>query len=152
MKLLIVSVLLVCIFAASAVKNRFNSRFQRLEQTPAPFPHEIYGPPPQEYEPPPPSEATFTTTTEEIPTTTTEPESETINPGPTTGRLTKGKDRGLYYIYHPDGQLQRVVYSAKQNPRTKTYTTQLKYEDVQPIREPIFTYDPQTGALTRLQT
>lgn len=150
MKLLIIVNVLVCIFAASAVKNRFNSRFQRQEQTPAPIPHEIYGPPPEEYGPPPSESTEAGSTTTEIPTST-EAESEPVN-GPTSGRLTKGKDRGLYYIYHPNGQLQKVVYSAKQDPRTKTYTAQLKYEDVQPIREPIFTYDPQTGALTRLQT
>lgn len=123
------------------------TRFQRLQSTYLPqkqVPHDIYGPPPQnppqEYGPPTePNEATTT----EVPTTT-EGQSEIVNPSNNgtaeeKGRLSKGQ--GLYYIYHPDGHLQKVVFSSKK--KGKSVTAQVKYEDVEPIRGPIFTYSPQ---------
>ncbi|XP_044259179.1 uncharacterized protein LOC123007797 [Tribolium madens] len=141
MKFIIVA--FACIVAVSAVKPRFNSRFQRQQ-----VPHTVYGPPPQEYGPPP-QETTTEGTTTEIPTTT-EPQSEVVN-GTQSGRLTKGSERGVYYIYHPTGQLQKVVYSTKKDERTKAYTAQVKYEDVEPITAPIYTYDPKTLILSRVQ-
>ncbi|KYB29519.1 hypothetical protein TcasGA2_TC032005, partial [Tribolium castaneum] len=151
MKFIIIA--FACIVAVSAVKPRFNSRFQRQQ-----VPHTVYGPPPQEYGPPPqeygpPPQETTTVqqegTTTEIPTTT-EAQSELVN-GTQSGRLTKGSERGVYYIYHPTGQLQKVVYSTKKDARTKAYTAQVKYEDVEPITAPIYTYDPKTLILSRLQ-
>jgi hypothetical protein len=153
MKFIVVA--FVCIVAVSAVKPRFNTRFQRQQ-----VPHTVYGPPPQEYGPPPqeygppPQETTTEAegegTTTEIPTTT-ESDSELVNTTETSGRLTKAGERGVYYIYHPTGQLQKVVYSTKKDAKSRAYTAQVKYEDVEPIKAPIFTYDPKTLVLTRLQ-
>lgn len=53
-------------------------------------------------------------------------------------------EQGVYYVYHPDGLLQKVVYSTKGDVQDMGYTAQLKYEDVEPIRDPIYTYDPET--------
>lgn len=131
-----------------------------LEYPPPPPPQE-YGPPPREYGPPSSSTTTEvpeTTTTTELPTTTdnvieSEPikssevkESEKIqeeNAGVT--------EQGVYYIYHPTGLLQRVVYSTRDDAQNMAYSAQLKYQNVDPIREPIYTYDPQTYVFRRLQ-
>ncbi|RZC38704.1 hypothetical protein BDFB_013593 [Asbolus verrucosus] len=146
---------LACIVAVSAVKPRFNSRFQRQQ-----VPHTIYGPPPQEsgappqeYGPPPQettTQAEGESTTTETPTTT-EAQSELVNGTQPSGRFSKSKERGVYYIYHPTGQLQKVLYSTRKDAKTMAYTAQLKYEDVEPITAPIFTYDPKTLVLSRLQ-
>ena len=149
------AVVFVCIAVVSAVKPRFSSKFQRQV-----VPHTIYGPPPQEYGPPsqeygPPEQETTTAGQEEVTTTemptTTEAESELVNSTARPSRLTQGGERGVYYIYHPTGQLQKVIYSTKKDPRNRAYTAQVKYEDVEPIKAPIFTYDPKTLILSRLQ-
>ncbi|EEZ99127.1 hypothetical protein TcasGA2_TC005234 [Tribolium castaneum] len=61
------------------------------------------------------------------------------------------KEEAVYYIYHPGGPLQRVVYLARDDPQNMAYTAQFKYENVEPIKEPIYTYDPQTFVLQQLQ-
>jgi hypothetical protein len=61
------------------------------------------------------------------------------------------REEAVYYIYHPGGLLQRVVYLARDDPQNMEYTAQLKYENVEPIREPIYTYDPETFVLQQLQ-
>lgn len=71
-------------------------------------------------------------------------------------KLVEGSDdsfmqQGVYYIYHPSGLLQRIVYSTKNDVENMGYTAQLKYQDVEPIREPIYTYDPNTYVLQPLQ-
>ncbi|KAG5879882.1 hypothetical protein JTB14_037718 [Gonioctena quinquepunctata] len=53
-------------------------------------------------------------------------------------------EKGNYYIYHPTGLLQEVTYSTKDDPANMAFMTSLKYKNVNPIREPIYTYDPQT--------
>ncbi|VEN43272.1 unnamed protein product [Callosobruchus maculatus] len=87
-----------------------------------------------------PSDADGTTT--EYPTTTI------------SAKLTEADDleeRGEYYIYHPQGLLQRIMYTTRDDVEKMEYTAQLKYHDVEPIRGPIYTYDPETFALSRLR-
>ncbi|CAH1972243.1 unnamed protein product [Acanthoscelides obtectus] len=86
-----------------------------------------------------PSDAEGTTT--ETPTTTI------------SAKLTEAdapEENGEYYVYHPEGFLQRIVYATKDDPQKMEYTAQLKYQDVEPIRSPVYTYDPETLALIRL--
>lgn len=86
------------------------------------------------------------------PETTTEPESEQV-------RLTRPErlteqsaaEKGIYYIYHPNGLLQKVVYATKQDTENMAYFAQVNYENVEPILEPIYTYDPNTFVLQRIQ-
>lgn len=128
-------------------------------------PPQEYGPPPQEYGPPQPSqeygppssEAPIDITTEaaeptttKIPTTTEiNEESKTVQPD-VSGRLQEGKQNGVYYIYHPTGLLQKVVYSTKDDARKMEYLAKLKYENVEPIRGPIYTYSKDDLVLRRL--
>lgn len=88
----------------------------------------------------------------------TEPESEQINENSSQNdkeKLTEGVDdsftqQGVYYIYHPSGLLQRIAYSTKNDVENMGYTAQLKYQDVQPIKDPIYTYDPETFAVKQV--
>lgn len=134
----------------------------RLEYPPPP-PQQEYGPPPNEYGPPPAPPASTTTetpetTTTELPTTTDNViESEQIksNEVEKSGKIQEenpgATEQGVYYIYHPTGLLQRVAYTTRDDSQNMAYTAQLKYQNVDPIREPIFTYDPQTYIFRRLQ-
>lgn len=90
----------------------------------------------------------------------TEPESEQINSaGKTkeTERLSEGageesfSQQGTYYIYHPSGLLQRIAYATKNDNANMGFTAQLRYQDVEPITDPIYTYDPNTFILQPLQ-
>ncbi|RZC36506.1 hypothetical protein BDFB_009193 [Asbolus verrucosus] len=111
--------------------------------------------PQTEYGPPSLDEST-TQSTE----TTTERESEQIKDGENDAvkdKLTEGSEveglqqEAVYYIYHPGGLLQRVVYLARDDPQNMAYTAQFQYENVEPIREPIYTYDPETFLFQQLQ-
>lgn len=165
----------ILFFLCSAIlaepPRRFNSRFsspikfqrQQAPQSsygaPAPSygpPAPSYGPPPApSYGPPPASsttETTFTTTTEE--STTLNPESEQVPSRLRNRQQNKKKEiveRGTYYLYHPDGRLQRVVYTTKADVQDMGFSAQLKYQNVEPIKEPIYTYDPQTLLLRQIQ-
>ncbi|XP_018569473.1 pollen-specific leucine-rich repeat extensin-like protein 2 [Anoplophora glabripennis] len=126
-------------------------------------PKQEYGPPQQEYGPPkpiygPPPELTTTesaeTTTTELPTTTVISVNSTSN---STSNSTRARlqiddsvDRGVYYIYHPSGALQKVVYSTKDDLKNMEYSAQLKYQNVEPIRGPVYTYDPETYLFSRV--
>lgn len=126
-----------------------------------PPPAPSYGPPPaSSYGPPPASsttEVTFTTTAEEA--TTLNPESEQVpsrilNSNRRNNKQQKNKEiveRGAYYLYHPDGRLQKVVYSTKANVQDMGFSAQLKYQNVEPIKDPIYTYDPETLLLRQIQ-
>lgn len=86
----------------------------------------------------------------------TEAESEQINENNNKEKLTEGVDdsftqQGVYYIYHPSGLLQRIAYSTKSDVENMGYTAQLKYQDVEPIKDPIYTYDPNTYAVQQIQ-
>lgn len=90
----------------------------------------------------------------------TEAEAEQINDGNNKSnnkeKLTEGVEdsftqQGIYYIYHPTGLLQKIAYSTKSDVENMGYTAQLKYQDVEPIKEPIYTYDPNTYAVQQIQ-
>lgn len=66
-------------------------------------------------------------------------------------------DSGLYYVLLPDGRLQKVTYVTmpveetvgkfQVEPRTKDqnvhgYSANIKYQDVEPIRGPVYAYNP----------
>lgn len=59
-------------------------------------------------------------------------------------KLTSNAQVGVYYIYHPNGILQRVQYVTKNDDDKMTISTNVGYETVEPITGPIYTYDPQT--------
>ncbi|ERL95324.1 hypothetical protein D910_12590 [Dendroctonus ponderosae] len=147
------------------------SRFQRIEAAPEahpPVPHTEYGPPPApsstssapspSYGPPspsygPPPEISLTTTTETAETTTdlpttTEPLSESVAAENKTSKLQQ--PTGSYYIYHPSGVLQKVSYISNNDEHKMSFDVKLKYENVDPIRGPVYTYDPQTQVLQRI--
>lgn len=50
----------------------------------------------------------------------------------------------VYYIYHPSGYLQKVEYSTSDNPMQMAFRARLRYTNVEPIKGPIYTYDPKT--------
>lgn len=89
----------------------------------------------------------------------TESEAEQINvasKSAETERLSEGREesfsqQGTYYIYHPSGLLQRIVYATKSDVQNMGFSAQLRYQDVEPIRDPIYTYDPNTYVLQPLQ-
>uniref|UniRef100_A0A9I3GJ70 DUF4794 domain-containing protein n=1 Tax=Anopheles farauti TaxID=69004 RepID=A0A9I3GJ70_9DIPT len=59
---------------------------------------------------------------------------------------------GQYYILAPDNTLQRVVYSTMitdEDRQANGFSAQLKYSPVDPIRDPVYTYDEQ-GQLVRI--
>ncbi|XP_044259178.1 uncharacterized protein LOC123007796 [Tribolium madens] len=122
------------------------------------LPRQEYGPPAKEYGPPRTTTEPQESTTTEVPTTTT-PEnvqdSKTQNQVKENEKLTEDNSavtqQGIYYIYHPNGLLQRVVYMTRDDAGNMAYSAQLKYENVDPIREPIYTYDPKTFMLRQLQ-
>jgi hypothetical protein len=135
------------------------------------LPRQEYGPPPQTYGTPSqeygPPEATTTesqeSTTTEAPTTTTEnvQEAEQLSDSNRENEVRENEklteensavtQQGIYYIYHPSGLLQRVIYMTRDDTGNMAYSAQLKYENVEPIREPIYTYDPKTLAFKQLQ-
>ncbi|XP_030762061.1 pollen-specific leucine-rich repeat extensin-like protein 3 [Sitophilus oryzae] len=149
------------------------SRFQRLQAPPPqsaapaqpPVPQTVYGPPSPapSYGPPPPPSASYgppsqdpsltttgAATTTELPATT-EPNSESVNATSASGRLREKPDTGVYYIYHPSGLLQKVRYETKDDVRNKAFNARLKYENVEPIAGPIYTYDPQSYVFQRIK-
>lgn len=111
-------------------------------------PNPVYGPPPPIYGPPPEE----STTTESEITTTEEP--TTTEAVTQSARLQVKKDlteKGVYYVYHPEGVLQKVAYSTKEDKANMAYSANLKYENVEPIKGPIYTYNGKTSLLTRIQ-
>ncbi|CAG9823778.1 unnamed protein product [Phaedon cochleariae] len=132
------------------------------------LPKPVYGAPPKPvYGPPPPEESATTTesagttesadsTTTEIPMTSTtelsanDTATEAARFQVREDRRDKLGEKGVYYVYHPDGLLQRVSYVTKDDARKMDYTAKLKYENVEPIREPIYSYDPNTLVITRI--
>ncbi|KAJ8961828.1 hypothetical protein NQ318_021443 [Aromia moschata] len=118
-------------------------------------PKPVYGPPKPVYGPPP--ELTTTTeadlsTTTEYPTTTEIPDNSTAVNNTRSGKLEKEDltEKGAYYIYHPNGVLQRVVYATKDDAKNMVYSAQLRYQNVEPINGPIYTYDPVTYDFQRI--
>lgn len=58
--------------------------------------------------------------------------------------ISNNKQVGFYYIYHPNGLLQKVEYINKNNEEQMSMSTSVRYQTVEPIKGPIYTYDPQT--------
>lgn len=179
-KVLILLCLCVFVFASAEPPRRFNSRFTRpkFQRQQGPPPQASYGPPAPSYGPPPhappapsygpppaPSgspppassttETTFTTTTEE--STTPNPDSEQVFVSNRTRKSKQQKEkeqvvqRGIYYLYHPDGLLQKIVYTTKADVQNTGFSAQLKYQDVEPLKDPIYTYDPETQLLRQIR-
>lgn len=112
----------------------------------------------------PPQEAITTTetaeelTTTELPSTTetlfADLSNETLNNDQRKEKenLLESKDDGprVYYIYHPTGLLQKVSYRTKDDQVNMAYSAELKYENVEPIKSPVYTYDPETYIFKRL--
>lgn len=121
-------------------------------------PKPCYGPPPKPVYGPPPEVATTTelptttdqSTTTELPTTTGGPLNETTMQSQKLRVKEALTDQGVYYVYHPQGLLQRVVYSTQDDNKNMEFSAKLKYENVEPIKGPIYTYDPQTFAVQRI--
>lgn len=85
--------------------------------------------------------------------TTTARNSTDSEPEPVSERsekLTKKEDEGVYYIYHPNGLLQKVVYATNDDVEKMAFSARLKYENVEPIKDPIYTYDPETFVFKRV--
>jgi len=61
-----------------------------------------------------------------------------------------GQNSGVYHLLLPDGRLQRITFTASPNQPSgalqaygapsQGYVAQVLYEDVEPIRSPIYTY------------
>lgn len=119
-------------------------------------PQSSYGPPSPSYGPPPPAPSygppptEESATTTEVPTTTSEIETATDNEVEQVDDTKPIKQTGQYYIYHPFGLLQQVVYQTENNEKKKEFSARLKYKDVEPLRSPIFTYDLNSGEYIRL--
>ncbi|XP_022905892.1 uncharacterized protein [Onthophagus taurus] len=131
-------------------------------------PQSEYGPPlPTELTPPevdlePREESEDVLTTTEMPTTTEEvpKEAEEIKESKDVEEIEGDvenkevedakNEEGVYYIYHPSGLLQRIIYTTNNDVRNMAYTAQFRYKDVEPIRDPVYTYDPETLVLRQI--
>lgn len=126
--------------------------FARQQQLPLPEtaygapadPNNQYGPPPAPQFPPE-SEIDIETETEEAATEDTTTDDPVI-------AIANAGTNGQYYILGKDNTLQRVVYSTTQTEDDRVhdgFTAQLRYEPVEPIRDPVYAYDAQ-GQLVRI--
>lgn len=60
----------------------------------------------------------------------------------------QGANEGVYYVLLPTGQLQKVQYLTTLNDaQSAAYSTQLRYENVQPIQGPIYTFSSDAQLL-----
>lgn len=97
--------------------------------------------PPSQYYPPTQTEVPRPIQTE----TDRETEENEDNEGPNVA-IANSVSNGQYYILGQDNTLQRVIYMTSQTEedlRRNGFTAQLRYEPVQPIRDPIYAYDAQ---------
>lgn len=79
------------------------------------------------------------------PETDRENDNDDDNEGPNIA-IANSVSNGQYYILGQDNTLQRVIYMTSQTEedlRRNGFTAQLRYEPVQPIRDPIYAYDNQ---------
>ncbi|XP_044735277.1 putative mediator of RNA polymerase II transcription subunit 21 [Chrysoperla carnea] len=117
---------------------------------PAAQPDNQYGPPPQQPNQVDPRQARTTTdSNEEL--TTLEPQAENIKSeklknAKQVESVFKNTDRGFYYVYLPDGRLQRVVYTTSADLQNMAYTARVRYEDVDPVSAPIYSAAAVNGA------
>lgn len=106
-----------------------------------PDPRAVYGPPAV---PVPVTTTEADSTTTELPSTTTERQSNRLE--------SAEQNDGVYYIYHQSsGALQKITYNTKNDVGNMEYFARLRYENVQPIQDPIYAYDPETLVLQRIQ-
>ncbi|VEN43274.1 unnamed protein product [Callosobruchus maculatus] len=61
------------------------------------------------------------------------------------------KEQGIYYVYHPSGLLQRVIFTTADDVHNQQISAQLQYQNIEPISGPVYAYDPNTFVLQRLQ-
>ncbi|XP_050081199.1 uncharacterized protein LOC126568725 [Anopheles maculipalpis] len=128
---------------------------QVVQPQPAPVqtlatPAETYGPPEQEEEPQQPEEQPVTTEQPQVPQDESEDDYDE-NTGRTVVAVSNSFS-GQYYILAPDNTLQRVVFSTMvtdEDRQVNGFSAQLKYSPVDPIRDPVYTYDEQ-GQLVRI--
>lgn len=165
-RLLLLAVFAVCVYAdnienSGRVTQQENAPYQPSGWRPSGrefrLPEKQVGPrisaaPKQKYGPP------EEPTTTEYPTTTDFPNAkrsdEAVNGRSKIAENLQESDQGnvgVYYIYHPSGLLQRVEYNTKNDEENKEYVAQLKYKDVEPIVDPIYTYDSNTLTLKQIQ-
>ncbi|KAJ8931456.1 hypothetical protein NQ314_015642 [Rhamnusium bicolor] len=122
-------------------------------------PQTIENPPKEQYMP---REGDISVDSKNIPEVTTEitneqeSESESESEPPNMGtkqlseKLSEPEENGVYYIYHPNGLLQRVTYATKDDIKNMKFSAKLMYENVQPITGPVYTYDPETFVFNRI--
>lgn len=77
-----------------------------------------------------------------------EPDAEQLNVRNSKLKISEGQS---YYIYHPNGALERITYSPRNNLQTQAVIAPLRQESTRIITEPIYTYDPVTFVVQRLQ-
>uniref|UniRef100_A0A182YCD7 DUF4794 domain-containing protein n=1 Tax=Anopheles stephensi TaxID=30069 RepID=A0A182YCD7_ANOST len=128
---------------------------QVVQSQPAPVqplaaPAETYGPPDQEEEPQQPEEQPVTTEQPQVPQD--ESDDDYDEDAGRTVVAVSNSFSGQYYILAPDNTLQRVVFSTMvtdEDRQVNGFSAQLKYSPVDPIRDPVYTYDEQ-GQLVRI--
>ncbi|XP_060524416.1 uncharacterized protein LOC132700861 [Cylas formicarius] len=123
-------------------------------------PQKEYGPPRQQYGPPQPPSQEGTTTSYPDLTTTSLPANATNSTSDEGGNNTTNvqnaklqsgtTEQGQYYVYHPSGVLQRVAYVTRDDPARMEFSARLMYRNVEPVRGPIYTYDPDTYVFSRI--
>lgn len=136
-------------------------------QQPQQFPLNQYGPPITQYGPPQPQPPQqYPSTENNKPDADDDIDSEPVanvsnenndddddndNEGPSISVSNSGAN-GQYYILTPDNTLQKVIYMTSQTEddiRTNGFTAQLRYEPVEPIRDPVYGYDAE-GHLVKI--
>lgn len=136
-------------------------------QQPQQFPLNQYGPPITQYGPPQPQPPQQYPSTEnnkpnsDADDVDSEPISDDANnsnddndddnEGPSISVSNSGTN-GQYYILTADNTLQKVIYMTSQTEddvRTNGFTAQLRYEPVEPIRDPVYGYDAE-GHLVKI--
>lgn len=73
----------------------------------------------------------------------TEETEESQKPNIAVSTAIANNKQGQYYILQSNGLLQKVTYKTSQNPTNKNspIVSNLKYEPVPPIRDPIYSYN-----------
>lgn len=129
-------------------------------QQPQQLPRNQYGPPLTQYGPPQPPQQ-YPSTENSTPNADEDIDSEPVaddnndndddNEGPAISVSNAGAN-GQYYILTPDNTLQKVIYMTSQTEDdvlTNGFTAQLRYEPVEPIRDPVYGYDAE-GHLVKI--
>lgn len=135
-------------YGAPVVKQVNAPDLQETLQAPPNRPAATYGPPVVDIT------TTESVTEEDLVTTTEIPERENVTNSSVEvlkENLQEEGERGVYYIYHPTGLLQKVTYLTQDDQVNMAYSAKLKYENVEPINGPVYTYDPQSFEFKRLQ-